>query len=71
MFGFILLIDFFCLYASGTIAHKLLTFSVLRHNLDWVAQTSIKFKSRLNLKCQQISCTFEVILSVNSVLIDN
>jgi hypothetical protein len=33
--------------------------------LDWVVQTSIKFKSRLNLKCKLIQCTFQVNLSVN------
>ena len=33
--------------------------------LDWVAQTSIKFKSQLNLKCKLILCTFQVNLSVN------
>jgi hypothetical protein len=32
---------------------------------DWVARTSIKFKSQLNPKCKLISCTFQVILSVN------
>ena len=31
----------------------------------WVAQTSIKFKSQLNLKCKLIWCTFQVNLSVN------
>jgi hypothetical protein len=35
---------------------------------DWVARTSIKFKSQLNPKCKLISCTFQVILSVNWVL---
>ena len=34
--------------------------------LDWVAQTSIKFNSQLNLKCKLILCIFHVILSVNS-----
>jgi hypothetical protein len=29
------------------------------------AQTSIKFKSQLNLKCKLILCTFQVNLSVN------
>ena len=32
---------------------------------DWVAQTSIKFKSQLNLKCKLISCIFQEILNVN------
>jgi hypothetical protein len=32
---------------------------------DWVAQTSIKFKSQLNLECQLNLCTFQVNLSVN------
>jgi len=32
---------------------------------DWIAKTSIKFKSQLNLKCKLISCTFQVNLSVN------
>jgi glutaredoxin-related protein len=27
---------------------------------DWVAQTSIKFKSQLNLKCKLILCKFQV-----------
>ena len=31
---------------------------------DWVAQTSIKFKSQLNLKCKLISCTVQANLSV-------
>ena len=34
-------------------------------NLDWVAQTLIKFKFQLILKCKLIPCTFQVILSVN------
>ena len=33
--------------------------------LDWVAQTSIKFKSQLNIKCKLYLCTFQVNLSVN------
>jgi hypothetical protein len=33
--------------------------------LDWVAQTSIKFKSQLNRKCKLNPCTFQVNLSVN------
>ena len=33
--------------------------------VDWVAQTSIKFKSQLNLKCKLISCTFQVNLRDN------
>ena len=33
--------------------------------LDWVSQTSINFKSQLNLKCKLISCTLQVNLSVN------
>jgi len=33
--------------------------------LDWVAQTSIEFKSQLNLKYKLIPCTFQVNLSVN------
>ena len=37
----------------------------LQVHQDWVAQTSIKFKSQLNLKCKFISCTFQVNLSVN------
>jgi hypothetical protein len=32
---------------------------------DWVAQTSIKFKSQLNLKCKLISCKFKCQLSLN------
>ena len=32
---------------------------------DWVAQTSIKFKCQLHLKCKLIPCTFLVIFSVN------
>ena len=32
---------------------------------DWVAQTSINFKSQLNLKCKLILCTFQVHLSVS------
>ena len=35
------------------------------NNLDLVAQTWIKFKSQLNLKCKLILCTFQVISSVN------
>ena len=35
----------------------------LDYDQDWVAQTSIKFKSQLNLKCKLIPCTFQVILS--------
>ena len=30
-------------------------------NQDWVAQTSIKFKSQLKLKCKLISFTYQVI----------
>jgi len=33
--------------------------------LDWVAQTSIKFISQLNLKCKFNSCTFQVDFNVN------
>ena len=29
-------------------------------DLDWIAQTSIKFKSQLNLKCKLILCTIQV-----------
>jgi hypothetical protein len=32
---------------------------------DWVALTSIKFKSQLNRKCKLILCTFQVNLSIN------
>ena len=32
---------------------------------DWVAETSIKFKSQLNLKCTLISFTFQINVSVN------
>jgi hypothetical protein len=32
---------------------------------DWDAQTSIKFKFQLNLKCKLIICTFQVNLSAN------
>jgi hypothetical protein len=34
-------------------------------HLNWVAQTSIKFKSQLNIKCKLMPCTFQVILRVN------
>ena len=34
-------------------------------SLDWVAQTSIKFKSQLNLKCTLILYALQVNLSVN------
>ena len=34
-------------------------------NQDWVAQTSIKFKSHLSLKCKLISYVFKVNLSVS------
>jgi len=33
--------------------------------LDWVAQTSIKFKSQLNPRYKLIPCAFKVILSVD------
>jgi hypothetical protein len=32
---------------------------------DEVAQTSIKFKSQLNLRSKSFSCTFQVIFNVN------
>jgi hypothetical protein len=35
---------------------------------NWVAPTSIKFKSQLNLKCKFFLCTGQVNLSVNEVL---
>jgi hypothetical protein len=38
-----------------------LTFDIL----DWVAQTSIQFKSQLNLKCKSILYMFKVNLSVS------
>ena len=39
--------------------------TALTYQQDWVAQTSIKFKSQLNLNHKLISCTFHVNLSVN------
>ena len=41
--------------------------SIVTNNQDWIAQTSIKFKSQLNLKYKLISCihVFQVMLSVN------
>ena len=39
------------------------------YDLPHVLRTSIKFKPQLNLKCKLIPCTFQVILSVNEVLI--
>jgi len=40
-------------------------FSKLNSDQDWVAQTSIKFKPQLNLKCKLTSCTFQVVLRGN------
>ena len=42
-----------------SVSHKVLIVQ------DWVAQTSIKFKSKLDLKCKLIQCTVQVILSVS------
>jgi len=55
-------IKHFSLYYIRVLTKILLTFL---NALDWVAQTSIKFKSQLNLKCKLIACPFQVILSVN------
>ena len=35
--------------------------------MNWVAQTSIKFKPQLNLKCKLILCALQVNLSVNDL----
>ena len=35
--------------------------------MNWVAQTSIKFKSQLNLKCKLILSALQVNLSVNDL----
>jgi hypothetical protein len=45
---------------SPFIENKLVLVMNIFGILDWVAQTSIKFKSQLNLKCKLISCTFQV-----------
>ena len=42
-----------------------INYVILANHLDWVAQTSIKFKCQLNLKCKFILCTFQVNLRVN------
>ena len=39
--------------------------------LEWVAQTSIKFRSQLILKCKFISCTFKINVSVRNFSIYN
>jgi hypothetical protein len=40
-----------------------ITFNVKQAKKDWVAETSVKFKSQLNLKCKLI-CKFQVHLNV-------
>jgi hypothetical protein len=44
------------------IEHKKTPLHIMLEIQDWLAQTSIKFKSQLNLKCKLISCIIQVSL---------
>ena len=53
----------FCIIKNiSTVIHCIIN---INRDLDWVGQTSIKFKSQLNLKCKLILCTFQVNVSIN------
>ena len=67
MLDLIIFLQFIFLYmllnCFGNDLDFVLTF--MTNHRDWVAQTPIKFKSQLNLKCKLILCTFQVNLSPN------
>ena len=45
--------------------NKQCNFESLLEHLDLIPQTSDKFQSQLNTKCNYIECTFQVMLSAN------
>ena len=57
--------DHFRNVRQGSYLHARVWTMDFDENKDRVAQTSINFKSQLNIKFKLISCTFQVHLSVN------